>query len=589
MNIVFVHLGKSEIPGYLIDNLKQTLRSQSECVIHCVTSADNLKKLKRAVPSAGHIDERLKIYSVDSLPNSHLTLEYRRRSQLDRGFRDGFWFHASERFLVLHDFMRAFELKNILHLESDVVLYTNFSNFCDRFSSYARLAVPLDRDRAIPGVVWFADSEILGALAESMLNLSNIDDMRAVGLFCAANSHVAKPLPTMPENYARDNRLSLERYCQALDQFGGIFDAAAIGQYLGGVDPRNRTGSSRFFINENSDLCLNDLEFTWEYREGRRLPMLRYKDQWTPVHALHIHSKCVSQFSPFAHTIPQREEQVITGERIQALARVTVSRSDVTLFHGRQRIKTPLVYELLSDPQVEIPIQPPSEVLSAKTYFVYTHLLGDFRQQLLPWITHHFVLMTGNSDHEITSEYLDLLNDNRLVAWYAQNIRIAHPRLRALPIGLENSQWWPEGPRAVVECGLAIRKINLCYLNFALGTHPVRQWAFEIASKLKSVTIDENQPKPQYLNRLARHKFSLCPRGNGIDTHRFWESTYVSTIPIIIKDDWCQSFASLPVLVLDDYDSLRDIDLQREYIRITTSYSETRGHLMPQLDSERVV
>jgi hypothetical protein len=43
-------------------------------------------------------------------------------------------------------------------------------------------------------------------------------------------------------------------------------------------------------------------------------------------------------------------------------------------------------------------------------------------------------------------------------------------------------------------------------------------------------------PYNQYLEQLAEHRFCLCVRGNGLDTHRFWESLYLKVIPIVINN-----------------------------------------------------
>ena len=43
-------------------------------------------------------------------------------------------------------------------------------------------------------------------------------------------------------------------------------------------------------------------------------------------------------------------------------------------------------------------------------------------------------------------------------------------------------------------------------------------------------TYDDNL---KYLEELSRFDFNLCPPGNGLDTHRVWESILVNTHPIV--------------------------------------------------------
>ncbi len=42
--------------------------------------------------------------------------------------------------------------------------------------------------------------------------------------------------------------------------------------------------------------------------------------------------------------------------------------------------------------------------------------------------------------------------------------------------------------------------------------------------------------KKEYMEVLARSRFSLCPRGTGISTIRFWESLQAGAIPVLLSD-----------------------------------------------------
>ena len=49
-----------------------------------------------------------------------------------------------------------------------------------------------------------------------------------------------------------------------------------------------------------------------------------------------------------------------------------------------------------------------------------------------------------------------------------------------------------------------------------------------------------------FLQSIRQHDFVLCPRGNGRDTHRLWESLYLGSIPIV-------KIGELPNQLLCDY------------------------------------
>jgi hypothetical protein len=581
MNIVFIHLGDNELPQYLIDNLGQTSRLSPRSRVHLIASRKNIAIVQK---NQYRPQSRLKavlLHNSENIPKSDAHVEYTKRSMLDRSFRDGFWYLATLRFFVLHDFIRYQEIGSALHLENDVVLYTDPISLQTAFENFSGLAVPLDRTRAIPGIVWCSDERILRGLTESMLNLHMLDDMRTFGLFCENNSHLVRPLPTIPTGYAMSLGLALDRYSHGESAFGGIFDAAAIGQYLGGVDPRNTSGETRFFRNENSDLDLAHFDFSWDYEDGIRMPVISYGQSRTRVHAIHVHSKNVAQFSPFAHTVPRSEGRVITGERIQALADVTISRQDVTAFHGKENIRTRYIFEVPDEFARNPSLAAPTEVSLSKTFYVYTHLIPEFRRWVLPFIQHRFILITGNSDHNIGIEHLSLMNDRRLVRWYGQNVSVCHPKVLPIPIGIENSQWWKDGPVHIIHSAKKIQKSNWVYVNFSTSTNSARQEIRDFFCAYHGATVDSKVPRPVYLDQIRDHRFVVAPSGNGLDTHRFWEALYLGAVPLISRADWCPSFSRMPVLIVDRYQDVASLNLNREYATITTSFSESDAHLMP--------
>ena len=74
-----------------------------------------------------------------------------------------------------------------------------------------------------------------------------------------------------------------------------------------------------------------------------------------------------------------------------------------------------------------------------------------------------------------------------------------------------------------------------------------------------------NQPGWQVLHhRMSPRDYATCassfkyiaaPRGNGLDTHRFWEALYRGSLPVVIKSKWSQQIASLgiPVVEVEDW------------------------------------
>jgi hypothetical protein len=55
------------------------------------------------------------------------------------------------------------------------------------------------------------------------------------------------------------------------------------------------------------------------------------------------------------------------------------------------------------------------------------------------------------------------------------------------------------------------------------------------------------------MDQILRHRFVLCPPGNGVDTHRMWEALVAGAIPVVLRSQAMKPFESLPILFVEDY------------------------------------
>ena len=87
---------------------------------------------------------------------------------------------------------------------------------------------------------------------------------------------------------------------------------------------------------------------------------------------------------------------------------------------------------------------------------------------------------------------------------------------------------------------------------------------------LKTRNFTTNGIKGQtftYINEVRSHKFVLCPRGNGIDTYRLWESLYLGAIPIVKDCINMDFYKELPIIIIKEYSELTPEFLEAEYER----------------------
>jgi hypothetical protein len=72
----------------------------------------------------------------------------------------------------------------------------------------------------------------------------------------------------------------------------------------------------------------------------------------------------------------------------------------------------------------------------------------------------------------------------------------------------------------------------------------------------------------QFLRDIRNHTFVVCPRGNGVDTHRLWETLYMGSIPIVQRDIAHRDWEDLPIAWLDDWKEITPQWLDAQEARI---------------------
>ena len=207
--------------------------------------------------------------------------------------------------------------------------------------------------------------------------------------------------------------------------------------------------------------------------------------------------------------------------------------------------------------------------------FCYTHRLDSFIQ-ILPFIRNDFILITHNSDGNVTETYVPLLEYPKLLFWHAQNVLFNHPKLGSLPIGIANSMW-PHGNMSVLQKLIAQlpEKTESIYFNFSLLTNPQERMYCYQALKEKLVW-QPTLPFDSYLKILSRYKYAICPPGNGIDCHRIWECIYLGVIPIVLRSIFTENLSKkFPCILVDRWEDI-DVDTLQMYVpsQITPCFNE---------------
>ena len=218
-------------------------------------------------------------------------------------------------------------------------------------------------------------------------------------------------------------------------------------------------------------------------------------------------------------------EEIVTGERLQALCDLTITCKHVDAYHTS--LPSTIKRIFLDAPDFEL-------LKNARTIFCYTHLLNLFIA-LVEFFDHPFVLMTHNSDDVIDETFLPLLNSDKLIHWFAQSCTIHHHKLTSIPIGIANAQWRHGNLELISHISKQnTLKDQYLFINFNIMTNPTKR--LEVATQLQDAGYwipDPILTQVDYLNDMSRHQYVACPVGHSPDCHRFYEALYLGCTPIV--------------------------------------------------------
>ncbi len=171
------------------------------------------------------------------------------------------------------------------------------------------------------------------------------------------------------------------------------------------------------------------------------------------------------------------------------------------------------------------------------------------------------VLIFGNND----VDFLDFPHSipSSVTAIYLQNSQISDGFFRTLPIGIENIKYAQNGlPHLLGSSFLSAEKQDRFLAGPFGNTHNERVHLLDFINQLEGdslIDLKTGRVEPKEYARLSSsYRFILCPRGNGLDTHRFWESLYRGSLPVVIKSPWSQSIARLgiPIIEIDQWGAI---------------------------------
>tara|TARA_B100001057_G_scaffold500029_1_gene613078 strand:+ start:26046 stop:26816 length:771 start_codon:yes stop_codon:yes gene_type:complete len=202
----------------------------------------------------------------------------------------------------------------------------------------------------------------------------------------------------------------------------------------------------------------------------------------------------------------------------------------------------------------------PNMVKDGDIIFLKADLIETFFKYFHQQIKNRYVLLSHNSDFSLDFVYQKYLDD-KIIHWFAQNINFeADENFSLLPIGLENRRYFKSGLIYDFNKYKNSEKKHLVLLSFNEKTNISRLKVKEVLKNNKLITSKMFKNSDSYKKTLSESMFNICPPGNGLDTHRFWESLLLNALPIVVRSNFTSNLEKLdiPALYLDKWTDLNE-------------------------------
>jgi len=278
MNIVLTCINNFQ--EYILTNIEQLIRL-GNTNIYVITN-------NYLFHNFVHFKDQIKVINLEMLNE---TYKFETITSLDKSFRNGFWYLTSLRFFYIYEFMKQFNVSDVIHLENDVPIYYNCDEL-DPFIDKNYLYIPFDSfQRNIASIMYIPSKDILKIILDHY-DFNKNDMENFVNIKQKTNLIKQFPIFTTIKSL-NDEQIFV---CENCEKFPFIFDAAAIGQYLGGIDPRNDSSNTVGFINETCVIKYNNYKIWFVEINGFKKPFILIEDKVVPIFNLHIHSKNLKEF-----------------------------------------------------------------------------------------------------------------------------------------------------------------------------------------------------------------------------------------------------------------------------------------------------
>lgn len=283
IELVLVHLGK-KIPKALNANISYIKNNFPELsltvIVDNISNFNDMKK--QGIKCRIYEDQN----NIERLFHGH---------QFSSRFRNGFWKSSTKRLFAFLEYFSEESKTPKIHIENDIHLRPNFPYA--KFLKLKKLAwLGYNEFRDVGSIIYCPDKDSADWLMDKLISKMSISrdftDMTLLRDVSSGNPLNIVKLPIAEEpmsvlfspSVRNEERNQNSEYFEV---FNGIFDAAPMGMWITGQDPRNHRG--RLLLHRNhADSYIQPSEGDYFFGSDN---MLCYSEKKIPIFNLHVHSK----------------------------------------------------------------------------------------------------------------------------------------------------------------------------------------------------------------------------------------------------------------------------------------------------------
>lgn len=203
------------------------------------------------------------------------------------------------------------------------------------------------------------------------------------------------------------------------------------------------------------------------------------------------------------------------------------------------------------------------------------------------------LIIIGDSDYPPSQDVLRALNQHCARIYCVNLVNEIGQEVVSIPLGLESQRYRSAGQlrdfKQEAKFEIRNRRFGVLVAWNDSTDYIGRIRAREILRPLTITTEVKKRITARSIHRFMRRSlFVACPRGNGLDTHRFWEALYLGAFPITLKKDEIPAFDYGPHLTLENWQEMSEFshkDLISFYEKRASELQSFRNDALSRLET----